>query len=373
MAFASKRCMASKRVKKAAPVEVASDPVESAKAAGLRYVYDDQPGIARVRRGKSFRYVTSDGAAVKDAAALSRIKSLVIPPAWENVWICKDANGHLQCTGRDAKGRKQSRYHPKWRTVRDESKYERMLLFGDALPKIRKQVEEHLALRGLPREKVLAAIVRLLETTYIRVGNEEYARTNKSYGLTTMRNRHVKVRGSKIQFHFEGKSGMEHTIDLSDARLARIVKSCSDLPGYELFQYVGEDGLPHTVDASDVNAYIYEITGQHFTAKDFRTWAGTVLACMMLKGFEAFGTATEAKRNVVQAIKKVAAHLGNTPSVCRKAYVHPAVLECYLSGVLTPAEKACADAKVAAAVDALKDEETAMMKLLQERSVTSGS
>ena len=363
--------MATKRVKKVDPVEIATDPIESAKAAGLRYVYDDQPGIARVRRGKYFRYVAGDGAAVKDAAVLGRIKSLVIPPAWEGVWICKDANGHLQCTGRDAKGRKQSRYHPKWRTVRDESKYERMLLFGEALPKIRNQVEQHLALRGLPREKVLATIVRLLETTYIRVGNEEYARTNKSYGLTTMRNRHVKVRGSKIQFHFSGKSGVEHTIDLNDARLARIVKSCSDLPGYELFQYVGEDGLPHTVGASDVNEYLHEMTGQHFTAKDFRTWAGTVLACVMLKEFEAYGSATEAKRNVVQAIKKVAAELGNTPSVCRKAYVHPAVLECYMSGVLTPAEKACADAKVAAAADALREEEMAMMKLLQQRAEMS--
>lgn len=351
--------------KKAEPVEIVTDPAESAKAAGLRYVYDDQPGISRLRRGKSFRYAASDGSPVKDTKALARIKSLVIPPAWNDVWICKDENGHLQCTGRDVKGRKQSRYHPKWRTVRDESKYERMLLFGEVLPKIRERIEHDLALRGLPREKVLAAIVRLLETTYIRVGNTEYARTNKSYGLTTMRNRHVRVRGSKMQFHFEGKSGVEHTIDLNDARLAKIVKSCSDLPGYELFQYVGEDGVPHTVDSSDVNAYLFEITGQHFTAKDFRTWAGTVLACVMLKEFEAFGSATEAKRNVVQAIKKVAAELGNTPSVCRKAYVHPAVLECYMSGVLTPAEKACAEAKVAAAVSALRDEEEAMMKLLQ--------
>ena len=354
-----------KQHKKAVPIEPVTDPADSAKAAGLRYVYDDQPGIARVRRGKSFRYVAAGGAPVKDPAVVGRIKSLVIPPAWNDVWICKDANGHLQCTGRDAKGRKQSRYHPKWRTVRDESKYERMLLFGEALPKIRQRVDADLALRGLPREKVLATIVRLLETTYIRVGNEEYARTNKSYGLTTMRNRHVKVRGSKVQFHFEGKSGVEHTIDLNDVRLAKIVKQCSDLPGYELFQYVGDDGLPHTVDASDVNEYLREITGQHFTAKDFRTWAGTVLACMMLKDFDVFASATEAKRNVVEAIKQVAGHLGNTPSVCRKAYVHPAVLECYMSGVLTPAEKDCAKAQVASAFGALRDEEMAMMKLLQ--------
>ena len=352
------------------PVEVVTDPAESAKAAGLRYVYDDQPGFARVRRGKSFRYVASDGSPVRDATVLARIKSLVIPPAWNDVWICKNANGHLQCTGRDAKGRKQSRYHPRWRLVRDESKYGRMLLFGEVLPKIRERVEHDLALRGLPREKVLAAIVRLLETTYIRVGNEEYARTNKSYGLTTMRNRHVKVRGSKLQFHFEGKSGVEHTIDLNDVRLARIVKSCSDLPGYELFQYVGEDGIPHTIDAADVNDYLYEITGQHFTAKDFRTWAGTVLACVMLQEFEAFASATEAKRNIVQAIKGVAAELGNTPSVCRKAYVHPAVLECYLSGALAPAQKACGEARISAAKAELHDEEAAMMKLLQSNAST---
>jgi DNA topoisomerase-1 len=349
-------------------VEIVTDPAESAKAAGLRYVYDDQPGIMRVRRGKGFRYVTSDGAPVRDAKVLARIKSLVIPPAWNQVWICRDGNGHLQCTGRDAKGRKQSRYHPRWRAVRDETKYERMLLFGEVLPKIRERVEQDLARRGLPREKVLAAIVRLLETTYIRVGNAEYARTNKSYGLTTLRNRHVKVRGSKIHFNFAGKSGVEHAIDLNDRRLARIVKSCSDLPGYELFQYVDEDGLPHTVDADDVNEYLREITGQHFTAKDFRTWAGTVLACAVLKEFEAFASATEAKRNVVQAIKRVAAELGNTPSVCRKAYVHPAVLECYMSGVLAPAEKRCAAEQLAAAANALREEEAAMMKLLEERA-----
>lgn len=359
---------AKKTCKTDGPIEIVTDPVESAKMAGLRYVYDDQPGIARLKRGKSFRYVSSDGTVVREAKVLARIKSLVIPPAWTDVWICKDANGHLQCTGRDAKGRKQSRYHPRWREVRDEAKYGRMMRFGKALPKIREKVTADLQLRGLPREKVLAAIVRLLETTYIRVGNEEYARTNKSYGLTTMRNRHVKIRGAKMQFHFAGKSGVEHTIDLNDARLARIVKSCSDLPGYELFQYVGDDGMPHTVDAADVNEYLHDMTGQHFTAKDFRTWAGTVLACVMLKEFEAFASATEAKRNVVKAIKRVAAELGNTPSVCRKAYVHPAVLECYLSGVLTPAEKKCAEDQVAAAVDALRDEEVAMMKLLQNRA-----
>jgi DNA topoisomerase-1 len=369
--IASKRWMTTERVskkRKKEPVEIVTDPVESAKAAGLRYVYDDQPGISRLRRGKGFRYLADDGAPVRDAKILARIKSLVIPPAWNQVWICSDANGHLQCTGRDAKGRKQSRYHPRWRAVRDETKYERMLLFGEVLPTIRKRVERDLAVRGLPREKVLAAIIRLLETTYIRVGNEEYAKTNGSYGLTTLRNRHVKVRGSRIHFSFAGKSGVEHAIDLNDKRLARIVKSCSDLPGYELFQYVGEDGLPHTVDAEDVNEYLREITAQHFTAKDFRTWAGTVLACAVLKEFDAFASATEAKRNVVQAIKKVAATLGNTPSVCRKAYIHPAVLECYTSGILTRAEKRCAEAQMAAAANPLRDEEAAMMRLLRERT-----
>ncbi|MBB5056654.1 DNA topoisomerase-1 [Granulicella aggregans] len=314
-------------------VEVAVDPVESAKVAGLRYVSDARPGIARLGSAKRFRYVGKDGP-VKDAETLGRIKSLVIPPAWTEVWICPSANGHLQATGRDARGRKQSRYHPRWREVRDENKYERMAAFGKALPGIRMRVEHDLAKQGLPREKVLATIVRLMEMTLIRVGNEEYARENKSYGLTTMRNKHVDVTGTAVKFTFQGKSGVKHSVDLKDRRLARIVGQCQELPGYELFQYVDGEGETHSVDSGDVNEYLREISGEHFTAKDFRTWAGTVLACEMLREFESFESETEAKRNVVQAIKQVAAKLGNTPAVCRKCYVHPLVLDTYMSGAL---------------------------------------
>ena len=270
---------------------------------------------------------------VHDHETLSRVKSLVIPPAWTEVWICPNPKGHLQVTGRDARGRKQSRYHPRWREVRDETKYERMLIFGAALPAIRGQVNRDLARAGLPREKILATIVRLMEITLIRVGNVEYARQNKSYGLTTMRGKHVQVEGSTVTFKFQGKSGVKHTIDIDDRRLAKILERCQDLPGYELFQYVDHDGAHHGVDSSDVNEYLREASGgQYFTAKDFRTWAGSVLACTMLKEFDAFCSATQAKKNVVAAIKSVAARLGNTPSVCRKCYVHPAVLDCYMSG-----------------------------------------
>ena len=314
-------------------IEAVVDPAESAKMAGLRYVSDQRPGITRTGSAKRFRYVNKDGP-VRDAETLGRIKSLVIPPAWKDVWICPNPNGHLQATGRDARGRKQSRYHPKWREVRDETKYERMMLFGATLPKIRERVEHDLARPGLPREKVLATIVRLMEMTLIRVGNEEYAKENKSYGLTTMRNKHVDVDGATVKFTFQGKSGVKHSVDLKDRRLAKIVARCQDLPGYELFQYVDKDGETHTIDSADVNEYLREISGEHFTAKDFRTWAGTVLACEMLQEFESFGSETEAKRNVVQAIKLVAAKLGNTPSVCRKCYVHPLVLDTYLSGAL---------------------------------------
>lgn len=242
------------------PIEIVTDPVESAKAAGLRYVTDARPGIQRKRKGKGFRYLDPDGSPVRDPEVLKRIRSLVIPPAWNNVWICPIANGHLQATGRDARGRKQSRYHPRWREVRDETKYERMMLFGAALPGIRKRVEQDLALPDLPREKILATIIRLLETTFIRVGNSEYARKNHSYGLTTLRNKHVTLKGSTITFDFQGKSGVEHTIDLEDRRLARIVKRCRDLPGYERFQYLDEQGERHSVDASDVNDYLRQIT-----------------------------------------------------------------------------------------------------------------
>jgi DNA topoisomerase I len=347
--------------------EIITDPVESAKAAGLRYVTDANPGIRRLRRGKGFRYLNPDGSPVHEADTLRRIRSLVIPPAWRGVWISPSANGHLQATGRDARGRKQSRYHPRWREVRDETKYERMLLFGAALPKIRERVDHDLALAGLPREKILAAIVRLLETTFIRVGNTEYAKTNKSYGLTTMRNKHVAVKSSTVTFNFQGKSGVEHTIDLQDRRLAKIVERCRDLPGYELFQYLDNEGNRHSIDAADVNDYLREITEQDFTAKDFRTWAGTVLACEMLRQFDPAESDTQAKKNVVAAIKTVAERLGNTPSVCRKCYVHPAILETYLGGAMMKAFEEEVQREVDKQLQALRQEELDVLHLLESR------
>jgi DNA topoisomerase-1 len=351
------------------PLAEAPDPKESAQAAGLRYVSDTRPGIRRVRCGKGFRYTAPDGKTVRDADTLRRIRSLVIPPAWTGVWICTQANGHLQATGRDARGRKQSRYHPRWREVRDETKYERMAQFAQALPVIRERVKKDLALPGLPRPKVLATIVSLMEQTHIRVGNQEYAKENGSYGLTTLRNKHVEVHGSQVTFSFQGKSKVHHTISLEDRRLARIIKQCEDLPGYELFQYVDEDGERHAIDSSDVNDYLREITGQHFTAKDFRTWAGSVLACDMLRGMTAVENATQAKKNVVAAIKAVAAKLGNTPSVCRKCYVHPAVLEAYLGGVSRAEAKAALDGEIEEHESALHDEERVLLRLLEQRSL----
>ncbi|MFC6644225.1 DNA topoisomerase IB [Granulicella cerasi] len=345
---------------RAKKIAVVMDPVVAAKAAGLRYVSDRQPGLHRVKRGKGFGYVDAERKAVRDAETLGRIKALVIPPAWTEVWICAQANGHLQCTGRDARGRKQSRYHAEWRASRDATKYERMALFAEALPKIRRRVKADLKLPGLPREKVLATVISLMEETLIRVGNEEYARTNKSYGLTTLRNKHVDVKGSKITFSFDGKSGVHHTVDLRDARLAKIVRQCEELPGQELFQYVDDDGARHSINSSDVNAYLGEVTGEHFTAKDFRTWSGSVLACMALRAMEECGSKTKAKKNVVEAIKQVAEKLGNTPSVCRKCYVHPAVLEAYLEG----GEKRAMGRKMVAIAKRLREDEREFLALL---------
>ncbi len=355
--------------------EPTPDPIQFARAAGLRYVTDTQPGIRRTKFRTGFRYTMPDGSICREKDTLGRIKSLVIPPAWTTVWITTHANGHLQATGRDVKGRKQSRYHPHWREVRDETKYERMIHFADALPLIRRRVEHDLVLHGLPREKILATIVSLMEATHIRVGNAEYARDNKSYGLTTMRNRHVEVQGSKITFDFQGKSRVHHTIDLEDRRLARILKRCAEIPGYELFQYLDSDGTRHAIDSADVNDYLREITGQHLTAKDFRTWAGSVLAAMMLKELEPFDSATQAKKNVIQAIAGVAERLGNTPSVCRKCYVHPAVLEAYMADSPAESQEAAAEmVEALASVEAadysnhaLRPEETALLKLLKHR------
>jgi DNA topoisomerase-1 len=350
-----------------ADLEIITDPVESSRQARLRYVTDAKPGITRKKHGKSFQYFDADGKRIIDAETLKRIKSLVIPPAWTDVWICPLANGHLQATGRDARKRKQSRYHPRWREVRDETKYERMKLFGAALPKIREQVERDLALPGLPREKVLATIVRLLETTFIRIGNEEYARENKSYGLTTLRDKHVEIEGAKVHFKFKGKSGKMHDIDVQDRQLARIVKKCQDVPGYELFQYIDEEGNHRSVDASDVNDYLRAITDEGFTAKDFRTWAGTVLACALLRQIGPCETQTQAKKNVVEAIKAVAERLGNTPSVCRKCYVHPAVIEKYMSGAMVKAFEDEVKTAVAKTPHELGQEEMDLLRLLEEK------
>ena len=327
------------------------------------------PGSSGRRRGIGFRYIDSHARPIRDPETLDRIKSLAIPPAWTGVWISPNPNGHLQATGRDAKGRKQSRYHPKWRQIRDENKYERMMKFGEALPSIRARVEHDLSLPGLPRIKLLAALVRLMETTFIRVGNEEYARKNHSYGLTTMENRHVNIHGATVTFKFKGKSGVHHEIDLKDRRLATIVKRCRDMPGYELFQYLDHEGEARSIDSADVNDYLQQITQQHFTAKDFRTWAATVLASLMLREFEPFESNSQARKNIVHAITQVAARLGNTPSVCRKCYVHPAVLECYLSGEMieTINQRVEEEEQDNTSSHALKQEELALMFLLQQR------
>jgi len=342
------------------PIEVDLDPELSARAAGLRYVSDTSAGISRRRYRTTFRYFGPDGKLVNDQDVLRRIKSLVIPPAWSDVWICPISNGHLQATGRDARGRKQSRYHPRWRDTRDETKYERMLQFGRVLPGIRKRVDDDLALSGLPKNKVIATVVRLLETTGIRIGNEEYATKNKSYGLTTMRTRHVGVRRSTITFTFAGKSGVHHTIDTQNRRLANIVKRCLDLPGYELFQYLDETGARHSIDSADVNEYLQQVSGQAFTAKDFRTWSGTVLTASLLRRLEPFESETQAKKNVVETIKAVAARLGNTPSVCRKCYVHPAILEYYFGGKMASEITREADLSM----ENLRPEESQVLKLL---------
>ena len=340
----------------------------AAKAAKLRYVSDNTPGVTRIRTAHGFAYRHPDGSKIQDEETLTRIRKLAIPPAYEKVWICPDPNGHLQAVGRDARGRKQYRYHPRWRAVRDEGKYGKMLLFGQVLPKIRQRVDHDLSLRGMPRVRVLAAIVHLLERTLMRVGNEEYARTNKSYGLTTLRNRHVKIEGTaKIRFDFRGKHGTEHHIDLHSKRLATIVRRCQELPGQDLFQYLDEDGVPHTIGSDDVNEYLQEITGQEITAKDFRTWAATNLAALALRELAAFDSQTKAKKNVVQAVEAVSKMLGNTPAICRKCYIHPAIFDGYLDGSLLEALKRRAEETLADPDSGLKAEEAAVMAFLSHQ------
>jgi DNA topoisomerase-1 len=310
----------------------ALDPIESAKIAGLRYVTDRLPGIRRVSFGKNFRYVAPNGRLLRDPATLARIRSLAIPPAWTDVWICPTEEGHVQAVGRDSRRRKQYRYHTRWREVRDSTKFDRMATFERLLPKIRARVKRDLQREGLPKEKVLATIVRLLETTLIRVGNEEYTKHNQSFGLTTLRNHHVDVKGGTMSFYFRGKSGIRHAISVEDPHLAKIVRRLRDLPGYELFQYIDETGIRRSIGSSDVNEYLREITGEDFTAKDFRTWAGTMLAMEALCQCKAFTTKKQAKRHIVAVVVQVAERLGNTAAVCKKCYIHPTVFEAYLRG-----------------------------------------
>ena len=338
-----------------------TEPVLSAKAAHLRYISDRTPGIRRLRAGKSFRYVDPNGRVIRNRDTLRRIQSLAIPPAWKDVWIAAVDDAHLQAVGRDARNRKQYRYHARWREVRDETKYHRMLAFGKALPRIRSRVTRDLRAAALSREKVLATIVRLLETTHIRVGNEEYTKQNNSFGLTTLRDHHVHVQGPRVSFYFRGKSGIKHSISVQDATLARIVRRCRDLPGYELFQYVDDDGTRRSIGSTDVNDYLREISGDDFTAKDFRTWAGTVMAAGELCKLGAFESNTQAKKNLIKAIESVAKELGNTVAVCRKCYIHPAVIEAYLDRSLDSA------LKTAASTRRLRPEESAVVSFLKTR------
>jgi DNA topoisomerase-1 len=358
--------MTKKEKNKISDLKILTDPVEVAEEAGLRYVSDEQPGYTRKAKGDDFEYFDTDGKPIRDEQRLLRIKRLAIPPAYTDVWICPSPNGHIQATGRDARRRKQYRYHERWRAERDENKYEKMVLFGEKLPKIRKRVEADLALPGLPRNKVLATVVQLLQRTLIRVGNEEYARENKSFGLTTMKDRHVDVKGTTVRFRFRGKSGINHEVDVQDRRIARIVAKVQELPGQDLFQYVDDEGNVSDISSQDVNDYLREITGEDFTAKDFRTWAGTVLAAIALNEVGAFETKKQAKANIKNAVTAVSKVLGNTPAICRKCYIHPAVLETYLDGVTIEGLKRKTDMTLEEAVD-IGEGEKSILKFLQGR------
>ena len=354
-AFRSSRARRTKRPPDACPLTAAA-------TAGLRYVRDEQPGIERRRCGDGFVYLGADGKTIRNATVLDRIRALAVPPAWTNVWICPDQRGHIQATGRDAKGRKQYRYHAAWRAHRDETKFDRLQAFADVLPLIRRRTNADLEQSGLPRNKVLATIVQLLEKSLIRVGNEEYARHNQSFGLTTLRSRHVRVNGGTLRFQFRGKSGVRHSVSVNDRRLARVVKQCRDLPGQELFQYLDEAGEAQVVDSGDINGYLKEITGQDFTAKDFRTWSGTVLAATALREVPPPGTKRETERNVNVAIEAVAGLLGNTPTVCRKSYVHPGVVDAYRDRTMAVVS---GRKKAPARIAGLRVDEVALLALLK--------
>lgn len=334
--------------------------------AGLRYVNDEEPGITRIKKGDTFSYKTSTGKTVRDKDTLARIRSLAIPPAYTDVWICEKANGHLQATGHDARGRKQYRYHPAWRDHRDTRKYAHMIDFARALPTIRARVKADMGKTGLPAEKVIATVVALLESTLIRVGNEDYARDNKSYGLTTLRDQHIAVEGNKLRFQFKGKSGKKWNLNHSDRRIAKVVRQCQDLPGQHLFQYLDDEGEQRNVTSADVNEYLKEVSGEDISAKDFRTWAGTVLAALALKEFEAFDTQALAKKNIKAAIESVSARLGNTPSVCRKCYIHPEIVTTYMDGDLVTELEKIAEDEFEHIAD-LKPEEAAVLALIRRR------
>jgi len=347
--------------------KLVAEAMDAAEGAGLRYVSDDRPGYTRKAKGEDFDWLDAEGKLIRDEQRLLRIKRLAIPPAWTDVWVSPSPNGHIQATGRDARGRKQYVYHERWREVRDENKYDRIISFGKALPKIRRRVSQDLKLPGLPREKVLATVVQLLERTFIRIGNEEYARENKSFGLTTMKDRHVEVKGAKLRFRFRGKSGREHEVDVTDRHIAKIISKLQDLPGQDLFQYLDDDGKIRDLSSQDVNEYLREITGEDFSAKDFRTWAGTVLTAIALNAQEKFETQKQANANIKSAISAVAEILGNTPAICRKCYVHPAVLENYrdqksIDGLKRTSEEALEKEDVD-----LRSSEKAVLKFLEAR------
>ena len=347
--------------------DVLADPQEAAESAGLCYVCDDSPGLRRRKAGRGFVYIRPDGTTLSEPRVLRRIKSLAVPPAWTEVWICPSADGHIQATGRDARWRKQYRYHPLFRELRESGKYERLIAFANALPAIRATARAQMGLRGLPREKVLATVVHLLDTTLIRIGNDDYARQNRSYGLTTLKNRHAEVSGGEVRFRFTGKSGKQWSVRVRDRRVAKIIKACQELPGQELLQYLDAEGQCQGITSSDVNAYLREITVQEITAKDFRTWAGTVLTAMALTAIEAFTSPAQAKRNLRDAIKRVAAHLRNTPTICRKCYVHPAVIDAYLDGSLAAAIAAGIERESSVEDDQLQPAEAAVLALLRAR------
>jgi DNA topoisomerase-1 len=351
-----------------APTDTAAaDARAVARDAGLRYATDARPGFTRRRSGRGFTYRGADGASIRDREVIRRIRALAIPPAWTDVWICPWPNGHLQASGRDARGRKQYRYHARWQKRRGTDKFDRMLAFAEALPRIRRRCDADLGSRGLSRDKVLAAVVRLLELTLIRVGNDEYARLNRSFGLTTLRDRHARVAGTTVRFRFRGKSGQAHEVGLQDRRLAAVVRRCQDLPGQDLFQFVDEDGEVRDVASDDVNAYVREASGGDFTAKDFRTWAGTVLAYRALRAIQPGVGEHAAKRNVAEAIRQTARRLGNTPAVARGSYVHPAVLEAYLQGSIRGALVEAAEEQATPPPATTPREEAAVRALLRQR------